>query len=324
MVKFTSRRIIFTCIFMLTCAVFGSAQTENQPDLKAILKNAAEKTQNYREEFKNLLAAETKTFEIYDKNGDVKKSSVVESNFIIFQSAKDQKVASEYRDVYKVDGKTVGDNQTRANDLLTQLAKSQSVEQELKKIQKESLRYDKNLLISGLTMLQSPILEDYARPYFDFKIAGRDVINNSEVFIIEYQQTKPSPYIVINGESSENEKISHTLFLNYDLDLPKSLNKSNVFLHGKLWIDAKTFQLWREDRELVAQIADPVVILKTDFEYQPSEFGILVPKQISLVQYNIRKKGKNGQISAVKNTQVDFAYSKFRKANSDVQIIEDN
>ncbi|MEP7039735.1 MAG: hypothetical protein ABI891_15485 [Acidobacteriota bacterium] len=324
MIKFTSRHIIFTCIFIVVCAVFVAAQEETQPNLETILKNADEKTQNYREEFKNLLATETKTFEIYNKDGDLKKSSTVESNFIIFQSIKDQNVTSEYRDVYKVDDKTIGDNQTRANDLLNQLAKSSSVEQELKKIQKESLRYDKNLEINGLTLLQSPILEDYARPFFDFKLAGRDVINGSEVYVVEYQQTKPSPYVLINKKGSEDEKTEHSLVLNYNLGLPKSLNNSNVFLRGKLWIDTKTFQLWREERELTAQTANPVVILKSDFEYQPSEFGILVPKKISLVQYDIKKKGKDSQISAVKDTQVDFAYSKFRKANSDVQIIEDN
>ena len=324
MIKFILRHIIFTCIFIVVCAAFVAAQEETQPNLETILKNADEKTQNYREEFKNLLATETKTFEIYNKDGDLKKSSTVESNFIIFQSAKDQSVSSEYRDVYKVDDKNIGDNQTRANDLLNQLAKSSSVEQELKKIQKESLRYDKNLEINGLTLLQSPILEDYARPFFDFKLAGRDIVNGSEVYVVEYQQTKPSPYVLINKKGSEVEKNEHSLILNYNLGLPKSLNSSNVFLRGKLWIDAKTFQLWREERELTAQTANPTVILKSDFEYQPSEFGILVPKKISLVQYDIRKKGKDSQISAVKDTQVDFSYSKFRKANSDVQIIEDN
>lgn len=302
----------------MICAVFVSAQEENQPNLNAILKNAESRTQNYREEFKNLLADEKKTFEIYDKNGNLKKSSVVESTFVIFQSAKDQNTITEYRDVYKVDGKAVGDNQRRTNDLLNQLAMSSSVEQELKKIQNESLRYDKSLIISGLTLLQSPILEDYARPFFDFKLAGRDVINDAEVYVVEYRQTKPSPYVLINEKKSSENKLS----LGFNLGLPKSLDKSNVFLRGKLWIDAKTFQIWREDRELTAQTENPIVILKTDFEYQPSEFGILVPKQISLVQYEIKKKDK--RIYAVKDTQVDFAYSNFKKANSDVKIIEDN
>ncbi len=320
MFKSISRNIIFAGVFLLICSVFVSAQEENQLNLETILRNADEKTQNYREEFKNLLAEETKTFEIYDKKGNLKKSSVVESNFIIFQSAKDRNVTSEYRDVYKVDGKVVSDNQTRANNLLSQLAMSNSAEQELKKIQIESLRYDKSLIISGLTLLQSPILEEYIRPYFDFKLTGRDVINNSEVYVVEYQQTKPSPYILINEKKSSDDKIS----LGFNLDLPKTSNKSNVFLRGKLWIDAKTFQLWREERELIAQTANPTVILKTDFEYQPSEFGILVPKQISLINYRIKKNGKDSQIFAVKDTQVDFSYSKFKKANSDVQIIEDN
>lgn len=312
------QNIMFAVVFLLICAVFVPAQEENQPNLEKILKNAAEKTQNYREELKNFLAEETKTFEIYDKKGGLKKSSVVESNFIIFQSAKDPNVVNEYRDVYKVDGKAVSDNQARTNELLNQLARSNSAELELKKIQNESLRYDRSLTIYGLTLLQSPVLEDYIRPYFDFKLAGRDVVNNSEVYIVEYRQIKPSPYILINEQKSADNKLS----LSFGFKLPKSLNNSNVFLHGKLWIDAKTFQLWREERELITRTANPVVILKTDFEYQPSEFGILVPKHISLVQYDIRKK--DNQIYAVKDTEVDFAYSKFKKANSDVKIIEDN
>ena len=320
MLKSVPQNIIFAAGFLLICTVFIKAQTDVQPDLNAILKNAGEKTQNYREEFKNLLAVETKTFEIFDKNGNSKKNSVVESNFIIFQSAKDQSIASEYRDVYKVDGKVINDNTARANSLLAELAKSNSVKQELEKIQKESLRYDKNLEITGLTLFQSPILEEYNRQYFDFKAVGRETFNNSDVYVIEYQQTKQSPYVLINDDKNTTKKLS----LSFDLDLPKSLDKSKILLRGKFLIDAKTFQIWREERELYAQTEIPVVILKTEFEYQPSEFGILVPKQINLIQYRIKKAEKEGQISAVKDTQVDFTYSKFKKANSEVQIIEEN
>ncbi len=324
MIKFNKQNTIIAALILLVCAVFTSAQDENQPSLETILKNADEKTENYREEFKNLLAQETKTFEIFDKNGNLKKSSVVESNFIIFQSAKNQKVASEYRDVYKVDSKVISDNQTRANELLTQLTKSDSVEQELKKIQKESLRYDKNLEVTGLTLYQSPILEQYERPYFNFKLAGREKFNNAEVFIVEYQQTKPSPYIIINDESIAEKTLEDSLSLSFNLDLPKSVGRSDVLLRGKLWIDAKTFQLWREERELTAQSESPLVILKTDFEYQPSEFGILVPKNITLLQYRFKKGEKGSPFAAVKDTQINFVYSKFRKAESEVQIIEEN
>ena len=324
MIKFNLQNTIAAIVILLVCTVFVAAQDENQPSLDTILVNADEKTDNYREEFKNLLAQETKTFEIFDKNGSLKKSSVVESNFIIFQSAKDQRVASEYRDVYKVDNKAIGDSQMRANELLTQLAKSDSVEQELKKIQKESLRYDKNLEVNGLTLYQSPILEEYNRPYFNFKLAGSENFNNAEVYIIEYQQTKPSPYIIINNESGGEKPLKDKLSLSFNLDLPKSVNNSEVLLRGKLWIDTKTLQLWREERELTAKTENPLVILKTDFEYQPSEFEILVPKQISLVQYRIKKSEKGSPLSVVKDTQITFSYSKFRKAASDVQIIEEN
>ena len=43
MIKFTSRHIIFTCIFIVVCAAFVAAQEETQPNLETILKNADEK-----------------------------------------------------------------------------------------------------------------------------------------------------------------------------------------------------------------------------------------------------------------------------------------
>jgi hypothetical protein len=105
--------------------------------------------------------------------------------------------------------------------------------------------------------------------------------------------------------------------------VPGSLKKSGVFLRGKMWVDAKTFQLWREERELTAQTENPLVLLRTEFEYQPSDFGILVPKQISLEQYNIKKSSEKNQFAAVKNTKVSFDYSRFTKTNVEVKILDD-
>ena len=305
--------------FMAASSVF--CQTNGQTeDLTAILNRADEERQKYDQEFKNLLAREIKTFEIYDKNGEQKKRVVVESDFIVFQSLKDEKIAAEYRSVVKVDDKTVGDTEKRSADLFEQLSKAKSVRQELERIVKENSRYDKNLQINGLTLFQAPVLAGHFRPFFDFRLTGREKMGAADVFTIEYRQTKPSPYVLIEEETASGDgKYS----LEYDLNLPKAFNKSNVFMRGKLWIDAQTFQILREERELTAQqtpdaAADPLVVFRGEFDYQPSDFGIRVPQKIAYTYFQVKSKDK--KYSAVLDTKAIFEYTNFRKSRVEVKI----
>ena len=96
--------------------------------------------------------------------------------------------------------KSIGDTDKRIQDFFEQLGKSASIEQELERIQKESSRYDKNLEISGFTLLQAPILAEHIRPAFDFRLDGRETIQGNDVFAITYQQKTKSPYVFINEE----------------------------------------------------------------------------------------------------------------------------
>src|SRR6185503_19956892 len=81
-----------TWLFLLLLfAGIASGQTSNpNAALETILKNAEQQTKNYRDAFKNLLADEIKTFEIFNKNGESKKRMAIESNFMIFSSLKDE------------------------------------------------------------------------------------------------------------------------------------------------------------------------------------------------------------------------------------------
>lgn len=314
-------KFLFSTILICAFTNFAFGQTDSSSaDVATIVQKAAGQTIVYVEEFKNLLATETKTFEQFDKNGAVKKKSVIEANFIVYQSLRDKNVISEFRNIVKIDGKSVADKERTPDEFFAQIQKTGSVEKELQKVQKESSRYDKNLEIQGLTLLQAPVLSDNLRPYFDFQLVGTETIQGNAVFVISYRQTKKSPYISVNEKDSKTNELS----LNFNLDVPGALKKSGVFLRGKLWIDAKTFQLWREERELTAQTASPLILLRTDFEYQPSDYGILVPKQISLVQFNVKKGSQKNQFATIKDTKVNFDYSRFTKTNVEVNILDDD
>jgi len=309
------------CVFAQTPSSSPTAASSPSPmSLETVLAEAEKQTLNYREVFNNLLATETKTFEKYDKNGDLKNRTIVESLFFVYQSSKDEKTSSELRNVVKVDDKLVPDSQARADRFLGELQKTKTVENELEKIQDEGSRYDKTLKISGLTLYEAIALSPNLRPSFEFKLLGNENYQGNEVFIVSYQQTKKSPFITINEKQSKDRGLK----ANFDASLPGSLKKTDVFLRGKLWIDAKTFQIWREERQLAVQTAEPIVTMETIFEYQPSEYGIFVPKQISLLENSIKKNSKDDQYGAVKNSRVTFDYSKFRKSEVDVQIVDDD
>lgn len=315
---FNLKKCAFALGFVFLAVNFTFSQTV---DLTTIVQNANLQTQKYDEEFKNLLADETKTFETFDRDGNAKKRSVIESNFIVYQSEKttSQSVTAEYRSVVKVDGKAVGDVEKRNADLYEQIAKSKSAKDELEKIQKESLRYDKNVQISGFTLLQAPMLDDNLREFFEFSLLSSETIDGREYYVVNYRQTKQSPNILINQKSSNDKGLS----LNFEVDLPDSFKKSDVFLRGKLWIDAETFQIWREERELTAQKDSNTLILqRSEFEYQTSDYGILVPKKISFV--NNKNKKNEGKFTETKNLKVEFIYSRFRKSNVEVQILDDD
>lgn len=283
--------------------------------LETILAEAEKQTTVYRENFNNLLAEETKTFEKYDKKGKLDDTRTVEANFLVYQSAKNPNFIAEYRNVTKVDGKTVGDNEKRAEDFFEKVLKSTTADKELDKIREENSRYDKDLVINGITLNQATVLAAHIRPSFDFKIAGREQVEGREMFLVTYRQSRKSPYIFVN----ENAK-ADKLFLEFDVDAPGSAKDLNGFLRGQLWIDAETFEVWRERRELTVQpsgAANPFVVIETDFDYQKSEGIGITPKRIVLTDYNLKRK--DGELRILKETRATFEYTKFTKSDVEVE-----
>lgn len=325
------KKIVCFAVLIVSTAVSTFAQTPSpmpsaipqaapEPvNLETILTEAEKQIAVYQETFKDLLATETKTFEEYDKNGDLDEETVVESNFLVYQSAKDASRAVELRNVLKVDGKLIPDSQARADRFLGELQKSKTLEKELEKIQDEGLRYDKTLRIVGYTLFEGIVLASNLRPAFDFKLVSTENLDGREVFVVSYQQVKKSPFITIDEKESKESGIK----ADFDVNLPGALKKNDKFLRGKLWLDAQTFQIRREERQVIVQSNNaPLVALETTFEYAPSEFGILVPKKIIFTDNRLRKVNKDN-FNAVKDAKVTFDYSKFKKTNVEVQIIDE-
>lgn len=290
------------------------------PSLDAILGEAVKQTENYRETFRDLLGVETKTFERYEKNGDLDDETKVESNFFVYQSSKDGRTSSELRNVIKVDDELVPNSQARADRFLGELQKTKTVKKELDKIEDEGLRYDKTFIISGLTLYQAIPLAENMRPYFEFNLTGAENYRGREAYLVSYRQTRKSPFITIDEKKSKEPGLR----ADFDLNLPGSLKKKEKFLQGKLWIDAQTFQILREEREIVVQASPPLVMQKAVFEYEPSKYEIFVPKKIIFTDYNVKRGSSKNDLIPYKFAQITFDYSEFKKTDVEIEILDDD
>lgn len=291
------------------------AQQAAAPQAGEIVLKARDEMRKYVETFRNLLSQETKTFEVFDKDGDVKSRRIVTSNFIVYQLSKDERQITEYRNVLALDGKPIAGADSRAQEFFEKIVKTETSTKELEQLQKESQRYDEELFISGMTLFQSPILADNVRPAFEFNLIGREPIGASEAFVIDYRQVRTSPYITAgeNARPPADGKPS----LNYDVEIA-GVDELNPRVRGRLWIDTKTFQIWRERREMTIQpegFAKSLPLSENKFEYQPGEFGILTPRKISSLLYRIDRKKQ----TAAKDVRVTFEYQKFTKPDVEVR-----
>jgi len=292
------------------------AQTVAAPSTAEIVRRAAEQRALYLNEFKNLISREEKTYEIYDKNGSVKKQRKITSVFIVYQLNKTAGREVEFRNVIEVDGKLVTDAEKRSADFFNEVVVAQTSQKELEKLEKETSRYDLDPVIDGMTLNQAVALADNMQPYFTFERAGSETVDGRPTIILTYQQTKPSPFVL--AKSSDASPDGKTA-VKYDVNHSGSVDPR---LRGKLWLDAETMQVRREVRQFTVRpekFPEHVVYVEDQLDYTASDFSILTPKRFVHVQNTIRSKDS----SAVKNATVIFEYDKFTRPEVDVKVIEE-
>lgn len=326
----TFKEVFMSKIFLLAFFIFSSVSVFAQDtmpspqstpaSLDTILTEAAKQKSNYSKTFTDLLATETKTVEKYKKDGSLDESVKVESNFFVYQVSDGNNRAYELRNIIKVNEKPIPDSQSRADRFLGELQKDKTGKKLLDKIEDESSRYDKSFKITNLTLFPAITLTEAVRSYFDFNLIGTENYQGRDVYVVGYRQTKKSPNITINEKKPSDLDFS----ADFDVNIPGSLKKNEKFLQGKLWIDAQNFQLLREERQIAVQVSTPIVVQETAFEYKPSQYEIYVPQKIVFTDYVIKKGSDKNNFSTVKNAQMTFDYSEFKRTNVDIEILDDD
>ena len=292
------------------CPLFFYSHAQSQPTINDIVLRSSRETKRYSEEFKNLVAKETKTIRTFDKSDRLKRERVIVSNFLVYQFLNGNGEITEFRSVLSVDGKLVSDPEKRAVELFERVSKAESSAGELTRIQKESLRYDAEIQIVGLTLFQGIALDERVRDSFIFEFEDRELVGSSDTYVLRYRQIKDSDMIRLSNRTGI------PAVLEYDLDLG-DLKNTSPRLNGTLWIDRNNFQILREVRELVMrwdEFERPTVIAANEFEYSPGEFAIYPPRRIVQTQFRADPKTRR----TTKEIEYQFVYSNFIRPKVDV------
>ncbi len=284
---------------MNTGLCFAQQPTQPQLDpaeLKELIRSASLSISEYKARFINLTADEDQKVEEYDGEGKLKRQRRIVSDLIIYQSQLDTSLTAEYRNVREVDGGAVTKREERLVSLFKRLGKADSVKKELDRISRESQRYNHKYSTSGLTLNQGELLHESVRAAFQFAVVGREQVNGREVIVLQYQQVAQSPGVTIK------------------LSLPSALKGGEPLYRGRLWLDAKTAQIRREERELTLRLSSlnhPLILWKFEFEYVDSSFGILTPRRIVWSSYDNGRTGANKLPELLLGGKVTFEYSSF-------------
>jgi hypothetical protein len=272
--------------------------TLDQAGLTELIRSASLRINEYKAKFKDLAAEEEQKVEEYDGEGKLKRQRRVVSDLIIYQSQLDTSLTAEYRNVRVVDGVAVAKREERLMNLFNRLAKSDSVKKELDRINREGRRYDLAYSSHGLTLNEGLLLDESVRAAFQFAVVGREQLNGRTVIVLQYQQVAQSPGVT------------------FKLSLPSVLKGAEPLYRGRLWLDAETAQLWREEREWTLRLrslATPLIFMRFEFEYVGSRFGILTPKRIVVSTYNNGRTGADKLPELLLGGKVTFEYSSFRR-----------
>ena len=309
---------VFTIFSLVSVAGIVKAQTILSPsELDNLLERAERSIINYSETFKNLSAEELKTFEDYDKNGEIKETRRIESTFIVYQSAKGGKV-NEFRNVLEFNGKTVARQTEEIEKLFEKLARADSVADEWKKIRSEGMRFDGRSSAWGMTLWQESPFGNL-KPFFEFAAVGRERIEGRDVFVVEYRQTKPTLLLKFNPTADDWKKEPRGR--EYHAEIGSNFRPFNARQNGKIWLDAETAQIWRNETKIFlepAQISKPVLAVELIYEYQSSEFKILVPKKF-VISFNRISGSNDKNLSVLRERKMTFDYSKFSEFRAETK-----
>ena len=280
----------------------ASPSTSNQPTqtqarLVQVLTQFLTHTEEYETAFKNLTAEETKLIEVYNATGKLIRQRSIISDLVVYQSLRGDSEVTEYRNARVVDGKPIAKYEEKALKLLTAAAKANSLKKELEQINEENRKYEFDVHFSGFTIYQGRPFKKWGS-LFQAQIIGQERIAGHDTVVLRYQQTG-----LIPGNK-------------FRFPRPGEFAEQQALQRGRLWLDQRTCQLWREEKEwtIVHKAAqEPLVFSRQEMTYAPSSFGILTPQHFVFSLFSHFSHPRNEPPALLLSERMTYTYGDFKR-----------
>ena len=155
------------------------------------------------------------------------------------------------------------------------------------------------------------------RSCFDVTPGGTEMLDGKQTYVVDYKQKGDCPYVSLEPKFAPPDGTSALVF---DLGIG-STKKAMPRVSGRLWLDAETYRVRREVRELYVRPekdSAPVLAQRFDLAYNESRFDILTPSKLVFTNFATGKKNAAPR----KDTVITFDYSPFARPETGVKVIE--
>jgi hypothetical protein len=265
--------------------------------LNRLLSVARNRAEEYNTLFRDLATEEKRTSILFKKSGEESERGEVVCEFVVYQSRTQPDLAFEYRSAKSVDGKPAPGQEKRVMKLFENLARAKTVFEERHLINKESFSHDKlDFNFYGTVIYQWRELMEYARNSVEIVYVGTEKIDDRETVILKFQQT------------TRNERLEWLT--------PARYRGLTQLVSGRLWLDARTAQIRRAERELrlmLPNAPDTVPLWKQTFNYTQSDLGILVPKIFVYDFFFDFRRNNDGRVESFRTGRLVSVFGTFKR-----------
>ena len=275
-----------------------NAQDEKAREaLNKFLSVARARAEEYNTIFRDLATEEKRISIPFKRSGEEDKRREVICEFVVYQSRVEPDLAFEYRSAKSVDGKPMSGQEKRMMKLFEDLVKADTALKEREMINKESFSHDKiGFVFYGTVIYQWRELMDYASNSVVIEFAGTEKTDGEETAVLNFQQT------------ARNERLEWLT--------PPGFRGLAQRVRGRLWLDARTAQIRRAERELMLIVPgapDPVTLWKQTFDYAKSDLGILVPKRLVYDQFFAFRRKVDGAVESFQTGRLISEFGTFQR-----------
>jgi hypothetical protein len=268
-------------------------QQDRDPELKALLANAARYVLGYRKLCRDLVAEERMIQKEYDRKGKLKNERRFISDYLFVTIPSDPNWTVEFRDVISIDGKAV----PRKNQKLLELfrKRSSSSLEEARKVTRESTKYNLGReRISNMVNFCLSFLSPTFQRVIDYEFANLESPQESDRIVLQFREL--TDQTALRAVTPQGKKPIHS--------------------QGRIWLSKPDSKVLKVDFTFKREDETNPIAGRYLSEYKPGTDSLLLPNRFEEYFYDTKDPERLLFESVA-------TYSNFRHFSVDIRILPD-